>query len=649
MEEYTNETYHYLENGDVDAYNAIIEIQTSLESKLQRIVKHIEETPSLTTLSLEAREMQGTYVELNACIMRSKEAYESLDQAKKEIFQFSPSWIDYGNAFFFDQSYRIKTYSEKISELLEQGNNIGEIEKNNQLILESKMKIDIANSIILSVNEFLTIQYNAEVKKDPELITNSLSKFDAFDVQINQWIDGTNVESEKINLKQIKNYTNTYRTILIDMGEKWESLSNENLNLSKLSFKLSSLVNTMQMASTDKIGAVIVVLTAKMNQFRLILLMAMIFLFALCILITLLLVKGINKPINNLLKVTNAIASGDLTINNAVIYSQDEMGVLSNTVNRMKNNIYVLIDKIIKTSETIAESSQLLSLRSLQTKNITKEVARTIEEISTGAMEQATDTQKASDVISELGEIIQENNQAATMLEKISYEIAQRSEVGSESIRHLIVKTQESKDAIHLIDQSISHTNDRVVEIRKMSSLIKSVAEQTNLLALNAAIEAARAGIYGKGFAVVADEIRKLAEQSSLSTIEIDNRLRDLLDASIETTRVSETVKSIITHQGVSVEETKVAFNDINTSLNLSREEINNITTISKNMEIKREIVLKVIEGLAAIAQENAACTEETLAATNELKNSMEEVDNSSRLLEDVSDQLRFEITKFKT
>ena len=57
------------------------------------------------------------------------------------------------------------------------------------------------------------------------------------------------------------------------------------------------------------------------------------------------------------------------------------------------------------------------------------------------------------------------------------------------------------------------------------------VADQTNILSLNASIEAEKAGEAGRGFSVVATEIRRLADQTSVATWDIEQMLKEMQSA----------------------------------------------------------------------------------------------------------------------
>lgn len=111
--------------------------------------------------------------------------------------------------------------------------------------------------------------------------------------------------------------------------------------------------------------------------------------------------------------------------------------------------------------------------------------------------------------------------------------------------------------------------NKNKSQMDNLASYINSIADQTNLLALNAAIEAARAGEHGKGFAVVAEEVRKLAEESQISSKNINNLVSELTKDSKSMVDNSILVDDKLIQEINIVTETVNSFNDIFESINL--------------------------------------------------------------------------------
>jgi methyl-accepting chemotaxis protein len=360
--------------------------------------------------------------------------------------------------------------------------------------------------------------------------------------------------------------------------------------------------------------------------------------------------SSMSKPIMFATAHANKMANGDFTNNlpTKFLNKKDEIGELSKSFDKMTNNFRSLIGGMLESSQQVATSSEELTATSQQATVASEEVAKTIEEIAKGANDQAIDTEKGFEKANELGNIIEEEQGHIVVVNDSASKVVQLIDEGLMAVNELTENTNKNENASQDIFNIIMKTNESSSKIGEASNLITSIAEQTNLLALNAAIEAARAGEHGKGFAVVAEEIRKLAEQSTQSTKEIDNMVNELVENASNAVQTMEIVSSIVKEQIKSAKETELKYKEIASAIENTENSIETLSISGKEMEQKKVEIIDVIKNLSSIAQQNADGTKEVSAITEEQAASMEEIANASEGLSNIAQGLQDVISKFK-
>ena len=357
--------------------------------------------------------------------------------------------------------------------------------------------------------------------------------------------------------------------------------------------------------------------------------------------------RAISANINELLRVMNKTAEGDLT-DRTDVPSRDEFKLIGDSFNNTLDTLTDVLSKVEASSIKVSETSLTLSNVSEETRQSVDQVTEAVGEVAEGTMEQTQSVSTGVEEMKGLSDRLIEITESTELMVSVSESSSKLSQEGLGKVEILNERSDQTRVATDRVAEIVGEVSKSMDEIDVILRAISGITEQTNLLALNAAIEAARAGEAGRGFAVVASEVRKLAEQSKESTVEIGNIIHGIKGVVRTAVDSMEDVKGSVVAQDEAVHETREIFNELLSSLAEMEDRVVAVRGSVNMIEGNRESVVREMSNISSVSSHNAAASEEVYASTEEITARMTEFSDYATELAELANGLKDEVLKFK-
>ncbi|NFE58301.1 methyl-accepting chemotaxis protein [Clostridium botulinum] len=366
-------------------------------------------------------------------------------------------------------------------------------------------------------------------------------------------------------------------------------------------------------------------------------------------------VRKITNPIEESAKYLEEIGKGNfiIEINNKYLERSDEIGIIINGIQDMKNALVNLIYKIKDESTSI--------------ENEVDNVIEDVNVLNTNLEDISAATEELTASVEETAATTDEMALTSKEIEKAIISIANKSKEGADNAKEISKRANTTKENVVIsknkandifittkgkLEEAIESSNV-VNQINILSDSIMKITEQTNLLALNAAIEAARAGESGKGFSVVAEEIRKLAEQSKQTVLEIQDvtgKVTGKVTGSVN--NLSGSANELLKFVSTDIDEDYKTMLKVADLYNEDAKAVGYIVTefndIAQELMYAMKNIMQSIEEVSQASEQGAIGTAGIANRTCEVNNkSVEVVQEVSKTKEHI-DKLREEISKFR-
>lgn len=316
--------------------------------------------------------------------------------------------------------------------------------------------------------------------------------------------------------------------------------------------------------------------------------------------------SNIATPLIKMANVASRIATGDLTVEVDEEIRSDEIGILTNAIGNMLNNLREQTKETINVVDVLTAS--------------VNEITVSLTQVTTGAAQTSSAVSETTATVEEVKQTVYVSSEKTKNVSTSAKKSLEISKVGNKATEDTLQGMNVINNQMQEIAESIIGLSEQSQNISELIESVDTISEQSNILAVNASIEAAKAGEHGKGFSIVAQEIRNLAEQSKQGTKQIRNILRDIQKAANTAVMTTEKGIKLVDSGMKQAGEAGYSIHQLMENINISAQSAIQIEASSQQQLIGMDQVAIAMEGINEASIQNVDSMKQLEEATNRLQ-----------------------------